>query len=156
MTNALDPAGSPVIVTLRYLDVRAACDWLQSAFGFLPRLVVPGDGGAVIHAQLTFGTGMIMLGAARDDAFGKLTRQPSETGGSTESPYVIVADVAAHHARAVAAGARIVMPIREESYGGNAYSCCDPEGHLWNFGSYDPWAEVTPAGSGRDNQSGTL
>ncbi|HZF33304.1 MAG TPA: glyoxalase, partial [Candidatus Angelobacter sp.] len=32
----------------------------------------------------------------------------------------------------------------DEDYGGRGYSCRDPEGHLWNFGTYDPWA---PEGS---------
>ncbi len=140
MTRTLQSAGSSVIPTLRYRDVKAAIKWLESAFGFLPHLVVPDENGAVTHAQLTCGNGMIMLGAVRDDAFGKLTRQPSDAGGSTQSPYIIVQDVDAHHARAVAAGAKIMSPVREEPYGGSAYSCCDPEGHLWNFGSYDPWA----------------
>ncbi len=26
-------------------------------------------------------------------------------------------------------------------YGGRNYTCVDPEGNLWNFGSYDPWVE---------------
>jgi uncharacterized glyoxalase superfamily protein PhnB len=31
------------------------------------------------------------------------------------------------------------MEIKDEDYGGRDYSCRDPEGHVWNFGSYDPW-----------------
>ena len=31
------------------------------------------------------------------------------------------------------------MEIKDEDYGGRGFSCFDPEGHLWNFGSYDPW-----------------
>jgi len=45
-------------------------------------------------------------------------------------------------ARAVAAGAEIVIEIKDEDYGGRDYSCRDPEGHVWNFGSYDPWASA--------------
>jgi uncharacterized glyoxalase superfamily protein PhnB len=44
------------------------------------------------------------------------------------------------YARAKAAGAEIVMEIEDQDYGGRLYSCRDPEGHLWNFGTYDPWA----------------
>jgi uncharacterized glyoxalase superfamily protein PhnB len=33
-----------------------------------------------------------------------------------------------------------VMEIEDQDYGGRLYSCRDPEGHLWNFGTYDPWA----------------
>jgi hypothetical protein len=29
-------------------------------------------------------------------------------------------------------------------YGGRGFSCRDLEGRLWNFGTYDPWAEPSP------------
>jgi uncharacterized glyoxalase superfamily protein PhnB len=129
-----------VIPTMRYRDAAAAIDWLCRAFGFERHLVVPGENGTIVHAQLRFGNGMIMLGTARDDEFGKLQRTPGQVGGvGTQSPYVIVADADAHHARAVAAGAEVVYPLEDEDYGGRGYSCRDPEGHLWNFGTYDPW-----------------
>ncbi len=38
-----------------------------------------------------------------------------------------------------AAGAEIILDIKDEDYGGRGYTCRDPEGHVWNFGSYDPW-----------------
>lgn len=128
-----------VIPTLRYRDAAAAIDWLCRAFGFARHLVVPGADGTVVHAQLTFGSGMIMLGNARDDAFDQLQRPPAAGAPVTQSPYVVVADADAHHARAVAAGARVVYPLTDEDYGGRGYSCLDPEGHLWSFGTYDPW-----------------
>jgi uncharacterized glyoxalase superfamily protein PhnB len=115
--------------------------WLCRAFGFERHLVVPGEGNTIAHAQLTFENGMIMLGTARDDEFGKLQKTPEQVGGiGTQSPYIIVPDADPHHARAVAAGAKVVYPLRDEDYGGRGYSCLDLEGHLWNFGTYDPWA----------------
>ena len=48
-------------------------------------------------------------------------------------------------ARAVAAGATIVIDIADQPYGGRGYACKDPEGHYWWFGSYDPWAEQSPS-----------
>jgi uncharacterized glyoxalase superfamily protein PhnB len=129
-----------IIPTLRYRDAVAAIDWLCRAFGFEKHLVVADDAGGIAHAQLTLGDGMIMLGSARDDAFGKLQKPPAERGGvTTQSAYIIVPDADAHHARAVAAGAKVVYPLTDEDYGGRGYSCLDPEGHLWNFGTYDPW-----------------
>jgi len=131
-----------IIPTLRYQDAPAAIEWLCRAFGFERHFVVPGENGTIAHAQLTFGNGMIMVGSARDDEFGRLQKTPAQVGGvGTQSPYVIVADVDAHHARAVAAGAQVTMAPRDEDHGGRFYSCRDPEGHLWNFGSYDPWKE---------------
>jgi len=51
----------------------------------------------------------------------------------------VVADCDGLYARAKAAGATIVGELREMDYGGKAFSCKDPEGHLWHFGGYDPW-----------------
>lgn len=131
-----------ILPTLRYQDAPAAIEWLCRAFGFERHLVVPGESGSIAHAQLTYGNSMIMLGSARDDEFGKMQRTPAQAGGvGTQSPYVIVPDADAHHERAVAAGAKVVYALRDEPYGGRGYSCLDPEGHLWNFGTYDPWAE---------------
>jgi uncharacterized glyoxalase superfamily protein PhnB len=131
---------STVIPAMRYRDANAAIEWLCKAFGFERHLVVPGENGTVAHAQLTFGNGMIMLGSAREDEFGQRVKSPREIGGiGTQSAYVIVEDADAHYARAKAAGAEIVMEVEDQDYGGRLYSCLDPEGHLWSFGTYDPW-----------------
>ena len=126
---------------LRYADARAAIDWLERAFGFRAQLVVDGGGPSeVAHAQLVLGRAMVMLGSVRNDRFGATQVAPKDAGGRvTASPYIIIDDVDAHHAKAAAAGAEIVSPPEDQDYGGRLYSCRDPEGHLWSFGSYDPW-----------------
>lgn len=128
-----------IIPTMRYQDAAKMIDWLCEAFGFERHLVVPGEAGTIAHAQLTYRDAMIMLGSARDDEFGKLQVPPRRGAAVTESAYVIVPDADAHYARATKAGAEIVRDIQDEDYGGRGYSCRDPEGQLWNFGSYDPW-----------------
>ena len=65
---------------------------------------------------------------------------PGDGGTITQSAYIVVPDADAHYARAKRAGAEIVLDIKDEDYGGRGYSCRDPEGQLWNFGTYDPWA----------------
>ena len=141
MTENAKQTRANVIPTMRYHDAAAAIEWLCQAFGFEKHLVVPGENGSIAHAQLTFGNGMIMLGSARDDAFGKLVRPPRDLQGiGTQSPYIVVEDADVHYDGAVAAGAAIVIDIKDEDYGGRGYSCRDPEGHIWNFGTYDPWA----------------
>ena len=129
-----------IIPSMRYRDAKAAIDWLCRAFGFTEHLVVPGEGGSIAHAELTYRNGMIMVGSARDDDFGKLQKTPAQLRGVTQSAYIVVPDAKAHHDRAVAAGAKVVRPLSEGGGGGLAYSCLDPEDHLWNFGTYDPWA----------------
>jgi uncharacterized glyoxalase superfamily protein PhnB len=128
-----------IIPTMRYRDAAAAVTWLCDALGFEKHAVFE-DGGKVVHAELAFGNGMIMLGEVRDTPYGQNIRQPDEVGGKeTQAPYLVVADIDAHYRRAKAAGAVIVIDIKDEDYGGRDYTCRDPEGHIWNFGNYDPW-----------------
>ena len=131
---------STVIPGLRYHDAARAVDWLCDAFGFDKHLVVPGAGGRIEHAQLSHGSGMVMLGSVGDDEFGRLVATAVETGRPTGGIYVIVPDVEAHAERARAAGAEIVMEPEEQDYGGSNYTCRDFEQNIWSFGDYDPWA----------------
>jgi uncharacterized glyoxalase superfamily protein PhnB len=128
-----------VIATLRYRDAAAAIDWLERAFGFEREMVVPGPDGSIAHAQLRHGSGMVMLGSVTDDSL-----WPQPPGGA--GVYVVVDDPDAHHARAIAAGAEIVMGLTDQDYGSRDYTARDPEGNLWCFGTYRPGAE--PAANG--------
>ena len=131
--------GGMIIPTMRYRDAPKLMQWLCDAFGFQKHFVVEDGKGGIAHAQLTFADSMIMLGTARDDEFGKLQSTPAALGGASQSPYIVVPDADAMCIRVKAAGAKIVRAIQDEDYGGRAFSCHDPEGHLWNFGTYDPW-----------------
>lgn len=127
-----------IIPTLRYQNAPAMIAWLCDAFGFEQYAVYKDAEAGVAHAELQLGDGMIMISSAHDDEFGKLQATPKTLGGTTQSPYIIVDDADAVYQRARAAGAEIVIPIKDESYGGRGFSCRDPEGHLWNIGTYDP------------------
>jgi uncharacterized glyoxalase superfamily protein PhnB len=135
-----------MISCMSYRNVDAAIKWLAKAFGFAEHAVYRDPDGQVMHAELKFGNGMIMLGPEDKGEFGKrfMTMPKGAGGRCTQAVYCIVADVDAHHARAAAAGAEIVMPPKDEDYGGRGYSARDPDGHVWAFGSYDPWT-VKPA-----------
>ena len=137
---------SSIIPALRYRDAPAAIDWLCEHLGFERHLVVPNDDGSIAHAQLSLGSGMIMLGSVEgpdgETEFGRFLQQPDEIGGrETQSSYLVVADPDAAYARVKAGGAEILIEIRDEDYGGRGFTCRDPEGHIWSVGSYDPWAE---------------
>jgi uncharacterized glyoxalase superfamily protein PhnB len=133
-----------IIPCLSYRDAAAAIEWLCSTFGFEKHAVYPGEGGTIMHAELSFGNGMIMCGAKKSDTpFGRWIKQPDEIGGcETQSAYVIVADADVIYQRAKAAGAEILLDIKDEDYGGRGFTCRDPEGHIWNFGTFDPWASA--------------
>ena len=133
---AMTRAAPHIIPCLRYADAPAAIAWLKKAFGFTETMVVPGPDGTIAHAQLAFGSGMIMLGSAQDDALA--LKSPCDLGGITQTIYVIVENADAHYARAVLAGAEIVREPEDTPYGSREYTARDPEGHLWNFGTYRP------------------
>jgi uncharacterized glyoxalase superfamily protein PhnB len=142
MGHAAKDTVCTVVPCLRYRDALGAIDWLCRAFGF-EKHAVYADGETVQHAQLSFGRGMVMLGSTdRQSAWGERIVQPDEIDGrQTQACYVVVSDCASHYARAKAEGAAIEEELETKDYGGRGYSCRDPEGHLWSFGDYDPWAE---------------
>lgn len=134
------PHSSAVIPCLRYADPKAAIRFLTEAFGFVEKRVVPGPDDGIIHAELTFGQGatrgLVMLGP--DRPFFDM-RLPREAGGVTDCIYVVVADADAHCARARLAGAEILEGPVDRDHGSRDYVARDPGGHLWDFGTYDPW-----------------
>lgn len=121
-----------IFPAIRYKDAPRAATWLREAFGFQEHAIHPAPNGGIAHAEMVLGNGMVMFGGG---------------GGQPDNPwaqvpmgiYVVVADIDAHFARAKAAGAEIVMPLRDTDYGSRDYSVRDLEGHLWSFGTYDPW-----------------
>src|SRR5690606_37447423 len=110
-------AGSPIIATMRYRDANRAVDWLCRAFGFERHQVFTNDEGRVVHAELRFGDGIIMLGPVADTEFGRHMVQPGDIGGKiTQSIYVVVPDADAHYAKAKEAGAEILLELKDEDY----------------------------------------
>ena len=129
-----------IIPGMRYRDAPAAIEWLCEAFGFSPHLVVLDDRGGIAHAQLTLGNGMIMLGSVREsEGYDGLVKTPEEAGTNTQAPYIVIEEIDGHYRQAKQAGAEIVYEIADQDYGGRLYTARDPEGYLWNFGSYDPY-----------------
>jgi uncharacterized glyoxalase superfamily protein PhnB len=127
--------GSRLVPALRYRNVPAAIDWLCGAFGFERHDVVTAVDGTILHARLMFGNDMILILPVRDDS--GVASPAGEAGAAMQSCYFVVDDADMHYQHAKASGAEI-LDITEYDYGGRGYSCRDPEGHLWNFGTYDP------------------
>jgi len=129
-----------MFTTLRYKDARKAIQWLQDAFGLEPGFVTPEEGEVVGHAEMFYGVGGIMFGSDKENDNPLEADIQSRCAGI----YMIVDDVDAHYARAVAAGAEIAMAIYNTDYGSREYTARDFEGHLWSFGNY--WPEHPSAG----------
>ncbi|MGH6895095.1 MAG: VOC family protein [Geminicoccaceae bacterium] len=123
-----------IFPAIRYRDAPAAIEWLAKAFGFEKHFVAPADNGRVDHAELQIGAGMVMLNSKGDP---QATTNPWDQ--VDQGIYVCISDVDAHYTRAKAAGAEIVRELQDTDYGAREYSVRDLEGHLWSFGTYDPY-----------------
>lgn len=116
---------------LYYRDVAGALDWLTRTFGFTERVRMPGPDGAVMHAEMEYADGVVMLGCP-DAAY----RNPKQLGHSTQSLYVYVDDVDKHFLHAKGARAKIVEEPADQFYGDRRYAAEDPEGHVWYFAQH--------------------
>jgi uncharacterized glyoxalase superfamily protein PhnB len=116
--------------SLRYRDAKAAHQWLQDAFGLEPHALYEDDDGNVVHAEMRWGTDMIMFGTARDDAYGHRVGQ-GWLYASCDDPDALCE-------RARKAGAEITMEPTDQDYGSRDFAARDLEGNQWNFGTYEP------------------
>ncbi len=125
-----------------YRDAARMIDWLCDAYGFEVRLKVEGDNGSIVHSELTYGEGLIMVSGERAgkdaERFGVEMKSPLSAGCVTQSMMVFVDDVDAHCERARAAGARITQEPAVHDYGEDywadrSYGALDPENHIWWF-----------------------
>jgi uncharacterized glyoxalase superfamily protein PhnB len=131
---------SSIVPGMTYRKAPEAIEWLCRVFGFEKHAVYPGPGNTIMHAELTLGGGMIMLGSLNDNEHSRFMKQPDEVDGAeTRSVNVIVKDADAVCANAKAAGAEILFDIEDKPYGGRGFGCRDLEGHIWYVGTYDPW-----------------
>ena|SRR5579872_946873 len=119
------------IPSLAYKDNRAALAWLQKAFGFETSEVLTDADGKIVHAEMTYGDGVVMIGSEWAD----WTRSPASLGGkNTQRIHVrIERAIDEHCARAREAGAKIVMEPADQFYGDRTYIASDLEGHYWTF-----------------------
>ena len=139
------PPGWPRITSAVYYDdAETAIDWLCNAFGFMVRIKVAGPDGSIVHSELEYGDGLVMVGQTGKDDEGKGVWQASQISPAaidqrnTQSLCVHVDDVDAHCERARTAGARIYREPETTDYGENfwtdrTYGARDPEGHMWWF-----------------------
>jgi uncharacterized glyoxalase superfamily protein PhnB len=119
-------SGGPSIVPyLTYGDGHAAIRFLEAAFGLEVVQSHDGEDGALMHAEMRHGDGVVMLGTG-------------EAGKGSPGLYLVVDDVDAHFARARDAGAEVVHGPEETGFGSRRWRARDPEGHEWSFGTYRP------------------
>ena len=135
MTTTNEIEAPRIYPTLRCKDAEAMIRWLIDVVGFSERVVYRGDG-VVQHAELDYGSSLLMLGQNRDDDYSKMVGGLG--GRRTDAIYVAVREPDALCAKVKASGAKIEMEPHDTHYGSRDFACRDPEGNLWSFGSYWP------------------
>ncbi|MGW7454269.1 VOC family protein [Streptomyces sp. NPDC054787] len=116
-------------------DAAAAIDFYQRAFGAREDFRLDAPGGGILHAEISIGPSVLMLGDASVGAAEKgAFASPAALGGGTSvTLHVYVADVDALAERAQAAGAEILQPPTDMFHGDRTVILKDPSGHMWVF-----------------------
>jgi PhnB protein len=107
-----------------------AIDFYKKAFGVQEVFRLEGPPGKIGHAELKFGDSIIMLS---DEMPGGSCRSPRALGGTTVNLYIYVEDVDRLFQQAVAAGAKVFMPVEDMFWGDRFGLITDPFGHSWGL-----------------------
>lgn len=112
-------------------DAGAAIRFYTEAFGATEDFRITGDDGAVAHAELRFGTALVMIADEFPDA-GILS--PLSVGGTGSRLHLHVENVDALAERAVSAGAIYLLEPTDQPHGERQCRLRDPFGHEWLLG----------------------
>lgn len=119
-----------------YLIIKGASkalDFYKKAFGATELLRMPQPDGRIGHAEIKIGDSPIMLA----DEFPEMgARSPQALGGSPVSIMLYVDDVDSFSKQAVAAGMKVVRPVKDQFYGDRSGSFEDPFGHQWHISTH--------------------
>jgi PhnB protein len=91
------------------------------------------DGKSIMHAELTVGDSIIMLGEEHAD---QGCQGPQTLGGTPVALYLYVEDVDKAFQRAVSAGATVTMPVGDMFWGDRIGQLTDPFGHKWSLATH--------------------
>ncbi|HLZ85333.1 MAG TPA: VOC family protein [Caulobacteraceae bacterium] len=120
-------------------DASAAIDYYKTALGAVELGRLPGPNGKLAHAAVRIGDSTLFL---VDEAPEHGTLGPKVLKGTPVFIHLYVEDADATFARAVGAGAKVVMPVSEMPWGDRYGQFRDPFGHAWSVGTHV--RDVTP------------
>jgi PhnB protein len=123
------PAEYPGVTPyLSVIDAAAAIEFYKKGFGATELMRLPGPDGKLGHAEIRIGNALVML-ADEFPEYGNLS--PKTLGGSAVRLHMYVQDVDAFFEKALAAGAKVLIPIANQFYGDRSGRLEDPFGHVW-------------------------
>jgi PhnB protein len=118
---------------LRVHSTAEAIEFYARAFGAQELFRLTAPDGRIGHAQIKFGTAIVMLG---DEFPERGVRGPCSLGGTTVAIHVHFSDVDRAFERAISAGAEVVMPLKNQFWGERVALVRDPFGHEWLLGGH--------------------
>jgi PhnB protein len=122
------PEGYHTITPQLTLDNAAqTIDWYKKAFGAEELSRSVGPDGKVMHAEVKIGNSRIMV----NDVMVGASKGPQAFGGSPASLWLYVENSDALFNRAVAAGAKVQMPLDDQFWGDRGGAVSDPAGYTW-------------------------
>lgn len=120
-----------VTPALNQSDAKATIEFCKKAFGAKLRMKMPGPNGKLMHAEIEIGDSIIMV----SDSVNEPPRVASN--------FLYVPSVDKTIAKALKAGAKIVMPAQDMFWGDRFGRIVDPQGNFWSIGTHVE--DVTPA-----------
>jgi PhnB protein len=110
-----------------------AIEFYKKAFGAIELTRLPAQSGKLLHASIRIGDSTVML-SDEFPAMGGLG--PKSLKASPVTIHLCVEDADALAARAVAAGAKVTMPVADMFWGDRYGQLEDPFGHRWSVGTH--------------------
>lgn len=141
---------SVVIPRLVCREPAAEIEFAVGALGAVELGRRPGPDGGVAHALLTIGPAMIMIEAEWPTL---PSRAPVPDGSSPVVIFVYVEAVDRTVERAVARGAKVLVPAQDQFWGDRTAWIMDPAGHVWTIATR---VEQTTEEVRQDRWSATL
>jgi PhnB protein len=106
-------------------------NFCAAAFGAVEQVRRPGPDGFPIHIAMRINEAFLVVQSEFPDA----SRAPSPDGSSPVVIFVYVTDVDQAVERAVAMGAKILIPAENQFWGDRTARIVDPSGHVWTVAS---------------------
>ena len=120
----------------------AAIDFYKQAFDAEEVMRLPGPNGKLMHGSVMINGAMVLL---VDEMPEYNVLGPTKLGGSPVTIHLVVSDVDASVAKAVEAGAIVIMPVADQFWGDRYGVIKDPFGHNWSIATPKPNAPRTEA-----------
>ena len=118
-----------IISSLVCRDAAKAIDFYKHAFGAQEVMRSTSPGGKVSHSELKIGDSVIFV----NDEFPGMNVSHAASGTPAYNLFLYTPDVDAVFARAVAAGAKVDMPLEDMFWGDRFGKITDPFGHQWSL-----------------------